>query len=90
MPFVIADHADRDRRAVLLGADHDAFHRAFLLRGHLPAERRRGLGASARSGHEFGAELKTPNTKLSAAISNENSCSHCSLSRGEFANAQTA
>ena len=41
LPLVVGHHRRGDGRALLLGADEDALHRAFLGRGDLAGERRR-------------------------------------------------
>src|SRR5262252_3532192 len=41
--MLIADHAYRYRRAVLLSADHYPFHEAFRWRRHVPCQARRDM-----------------------------------------------
>jgi hypothetical protein len=52
--LLVADHRDRDVRAVLLGADHDAFHVAFLGRRDHAGER--GGALRERAGRQAGQQ----------------------------------
>ena len=53
LALVVRHHRRGDGRALLLGADEDAFHRAFLGRGDLAAERRLRIGAGHHQAGQY-------------------------------------
>src|ERR1700724_565095 len=61
----VGDDGDGDGRAHLLGADQHAFHRAFLGRGNLAAERSSGLRLRGNEGHPCQCTYETCRRKQS-------------------------
>lgn len=89
VPLFVADYTDRDRRAVFLCADHDAFHRAFFLRDHLTDKSRRPQRI-CRGRHRLWRRLRDGRRQAYDRDQEENSCSHGSLTQGDFLGTQLA